>query len=155
MEYVFLSESPAATAALGRKMGKRLAAGTLVALIGELGCGKTLLTRAVCAGLGVPRRQVNSPTFVLVNEYAGRLPVFHLDLYRLGAGRRRRARHRGLSPSRRVRRDDDRMGGKDNQSAALRLPQGRVPVLSARQRRIVFTAPDGRFESVFKGLPVT
>jgi tRNA threonylcarbamoyladenosine biosynthesis protein TsaE len=51
--------------------------------MGELGCGKTLLTRGICAGLEVPLRQVNSPTFVLVNEYFGRLPVFHMDLYRL------------------------------------------------------------------------
>jgi tRNA threonylcarbamoyladenosine biosynthesis protein TsaE len=53
-------------------------------LTGELGCGKTLFTRGICAGLGVPLRQVNSPTFVLVNEYRGRLPVFHLDMYQLG-----------------------------------------------------------------------
>lgn len=84
MEYVFHSESPAATSALGKKIGKHLVAGAVIALVGELGCGKTLLTRAICAGLDVPRRQVNSPTFVLVNEYRGRLPIFHLDLYRIG-----------------------------------------------------------------------
>lgn len=82
--YTFLSSSPAATSALGKRMGERLPAGSVVALTGELGCGKTLLTRGICAGLGVPSRQVNSPTFVLVNEYRGRLPVFHMDLYRLG-----------------------------------------------------------------------
>jgi tRNA threonylcarbamoyladenosine biosynthesis protein TsaE len=85
MEYVFHSENPATTSALGKKIGKHLSAGTLVALVGELGCGKTLLTRAICAGLSVPRRQVNSPTFVLVNEYRGRLPIFHIDLYRIGS----------------------------------------------------------------------
>jgi tRNA threonylcarbamoyladenosine biosynthesis protein TsaE len=83
MEYLFLSSSPSATSALGKKIGKILGAGSILALVGELGSGKTLLTRAVCAGLGVPPRQVNSPTFVLVNEYRGRLPVWHLDLYRL------------------------------------------------------------------------
>jgi tRNA threonylcarbamoyladenosine biosynthesis protein TsaE len=82
--YTFLSSSPAATSGLGKKMGKRLKAGSIIALIGELGCGKTLLTRGICAGLDVPIRQVNSPTFVLVNEYHGRLPVFHMDLYRIG-----------------------------------------------------------------------
>jgi tRNA threonylcarbamoyladenosine biosynthesis protein TsaE len=82
--YTFLSNSPAATSGLGKKMGKRLKAGSIIALIGELGCGKTLLTRGICAGLDVPIRQVNSPTFVLVNEYHGRLPVFHMDLYRIG-----------------------------------------------------------------------
>jgi len=84
MEYLFISNSPAATSALGKRIGGLLEAGTVMALIGELGCGKTLLTRGICAGLGVPLRQVNSPSFVLVNEYRGRLPVFHLDLYRIG-----------------------------------------------------------------------
>jgi tRNA threonylcarbamoyladenosine biosynthesis protein TsaE len=78
------SNSPAATSELGRRMGENLKAGSVIALIGELGCGKTLLTRGICAGLDVPLRQVNSPTFVLVNEYRGRLPVFHLDMYQLG-----------------------------------------------------------------------
>ena len=82
-KYVFLSSSPAATFNFGKRLGKRLKAGSIIALIGELGCGKTLLTRGICAGLDVPDRRVNSPTFVLVNEYRGRLPVFHMDLYRL------------------------------------------------------------------------
>ncbi len=81
---VFLSNSPQATSNFGRRLGEKLQAGSIMALIGELGCGKTLLTRGVCDGLGVPLRQVNSPTFVLVNEYRGRLPVFHMDLYRIG-----------------------------------------------------------------------
>jgi tRNA threonylcarbamoyladenosine biosynthesis protein TsaE len=80
----FISNSPAATQSLGKKIGEKLTAGTVIALSGELGCGKTLLTRGICEGLGVPLRQVSSPTFVLVNEYQGRLPVYHLDLYRLG-----------------------------------------------------------------------
>jgi tRNA threonylcarbamoyladenosine biosynthesis protein TsaE len=83
--YKFFSNSPAATSGFGRRIGERLGPGSIIALIGELGCGKTLLTRGVCAGLEVPLRQVNSPTFVLVNEYRGRLPVFHMDLYRLGS----------------------------------------------------------------------
>ncbi len=84
VQHEFLSKSPADTFNLGRQMGKRLQPGSILALIGELGCGKTLITKGICAGLGVPERQVNSPTFVLVNEYTGRLPVFHIDLYRLG-----------------------------------------------------------------------
>ena len=81
--YVFLSNSPAATYGFGKRVGERLKAGSIIALIGELGCGKTLFTRGICVGLGVPSRYVNSPTFVFVNEYLGRLPVFHMDLYRL------------------------------------------------------------------------
>jgi tRNA threonylcarbamoyladenosine biosynthesis protein TsaE len=79
-----VSNNPAATLAMGKKIGGKLAAGSIIAMSGELGCGKTLLTRGICDGLGVPPRQVSSPTFVLVNEYKGRLPVFHMDLYRLG-----------------------------------------------------------------------
>jgi len=82
-QHIFLSNSPAATLGFGRRLGKKLKAGSIIALVGELGCGKTLFTRGICAGLGVPERQVNSPTFVLVNEYRGRLPVYHIDLYRL------------------------------------------------------------------------
>lgn len=82
--FEFFSNSPAATQGLGKKIGERLPAGTVIALTGELGCGKTLLTRGICEGLNVPLRQVSSPTFVLVNEYRGKLPVFHMDLYRLG-----------------------------------------------------------------------
>jgi len=82
----FTSENPSRTASLGQSIGERLAAGSVIALTGELGCGKTLFTRGICQGLDVPLRLVNSPTFVLVNEYQGRLPVFHLDLYRLSTG---------------------------------------------------------------------
>ncbi len=85
VEHQFLSNSPAATSAMGERIGKKLQSGSVIALTGELGCGKTLLTRGICAGLDVPLRQVSSPTFILVNEYGGRLPVFHIDLYRIAA----------------------------------------------------------------------
>jgi len=81
---IFLSNSPADTFSFGKRIGERLKAGSIIALIGELGCGKTLFTRGICVGLGVPERRVNSPTFAFVNEYLGRLPVFHIDLYRIG-----------------------------------------------------------------------
>ena len=82
-KYVFVSSSPANTFSFAKRLGERLKAGSIIALIGELGCGKTLFTRGICVGLGVPERYVNSPTFAFVNEYLGRLPVFHIDLYRL------------------------------------------------------------------------
>ena len=84
VKFEYISNSPLVTQTLGEKIGASLRGGSIIALVGELGCGKTLLTRGISAGLGVPLRQVNSPTFVLVNEYHGRLPVFHMDLYRLG-----------------------------------------------------------------------
>jgi tRNA threonylcarbamoyladenosine biosynthesis protein TsaE len=79
-----VTRSPEDTVAAGERFGRRLAAGTVVALVGPLGAGKTHFVKGVCRGLGVadPAR-VNSPTFVLVNEYSGRVPVFHLDAYRL------------------------------------------------------------------------
>ena len=77
------SNSPEETMRLGRRMGESLQAGSVIALTGELGCGKTLLTRGICGGLDVPLQHVNSPTFILVNEYQGRMPVFHMDMYQL------------------------------------------------------------------------
>lgn len=82
-QHIFLSNSPQATFNFGKRVGERLEASSTIALIGELGCGKTLLTKGICVGLGVPERLVNSPTFAFVNEYQGRVPIFHVDLYRL------------------------------------------------------------------------
>jgi tRNA threonylcarbamoyladenosine biosynthesis protein TsaE len=69
---------------LGAALASALPPGTVIGLIGTLGAGKTRLVQAVAAALGVPRGNVTSPTFVLVNEYAGgRLPIYHFDTYRL------------------------------------------------------------------------
>src|SRR6266851_4838787 len=75
---------PGATQAFGQRLAERLFPGAVVALIGELGAGKTHFARAVAEGLGVAdSRVVTSPTFVLVQEYHGRLPIYHFDAYRL------------------------------------------------------------------------
>ncbi len=74
------------TLAIGRAMGAALAPGDVVGLVGCLGAGKTHLTKGIAVGLSVPDdREVNSPTFVLVNEYEGRIHIFHLDAYRLSS----------------------------------------------------------------------
>jgi len=74
----------AATEAFGRKLGERLFGGAVIALIGPLGAGKTHLVRAIAEGLGVANpAAVNSPTFVLIQEYPARLPIYHFDAYRL------------------------------------------------------------------------
>ena len=79
-----ISETGEATAALGRALGSMLCAGDLLLLTGELGAGKTLLTRGLVEGLGTTEGLfVASPTFVIMHRYPARLPVFHLDLYRL------------------------------------------------------------------------
>ena len=78
-----LSHLPAETEALGETWGRAAESGLVIALTGDLGAGKTCLVRGIGRGLGISAR-VHSPTFTLVNVYSGgRLPLFHLDLYRL------------------------------------------------------------------------
>ncbi len=78
-----ISKSPAETEALGESWGRAAERGLVIALSGDLGAGKTQLVKGLARGLGFAGR-VHSPTFTLVNEYAGgRLTLFHLDLYRL------------------------------------------------------------------------
>src|SRR5689334_19492122 len=76
------SASADETIAIGRRLGASAAAGDLICLWGDLGAGKTQLAKGIAQGLGIDDT-VNSPTFVLMTEYAGRLPLFHVDLYRL------------------------------------------------------------------------
>lgn len=78
----FISHSENQTRRLGARLGSLLNAGDVLALIGELGSGKTRWAQGVCEGLAVSDRVI-SPTFTLVNEYQGSLPVYHIDLYRL------------------------------------------------------------------------
>jgi tRNA threonylcarbamoyladenosine biosynthesis protein TsaE len=69
--------------ALGRRLGSELNPGAVVALIGDLGAGKTTLAKAIAAGLGV-QETITSPTFTIIHEYeSGRLPFYHFDVYRL------------------------------------------------------------------------
>jgi tRNA threonylcarbamoyladenosine biosynthesis protein TsaE len=82
---VLLSKSPEETFRIGRFLADGLQAGDVIALIGELGSGKTCLTQGIARGVGVPEGYaVTSPTFTLINEYPGRqFPLYHLDVYRL------------------------------------------------------------------------
>jgi tRNA threonylcarbamoyladenosine biosynthesis protein TsaE len=79
----FLSSSPERTAALARGLARTLPPGTVIALVGPLGAGKTVFVKGLAAGLGLPPRQAVSPTFTLVHEHPGPVPLFHADLYRL------------------------------------------------------------------------
>ena len=79
---VVVSPDPDATSRLGRALGEVARAGDLICLWGELGAGKTHLAKAIGAGLGVSET-ITSPSFVLMAEYEGRLPLFHIDPYRL------------------------------------------------------------------------
>ena len=83
-ELTYRSTSDAETVELGKKIAAFLKEGDVLALIGELGSGKTWLTKGVALGLGVsPQMVVTSPSFALVNEYEGRCLLYHMDVYRL------------------------------------------------------------------------
>lgn len=79
-----LTRSPRQTMSWGKRLGRLLKGGEIVALIGELGAGKTCFVRGVASGLEVGEEAwIRSPSFTLINEYHGRLPVYHIDLYRV------------------------------------------------------------------------
>jgi tRNA threonylcarbamoyladenosine biosynthesis protein TsaE len=80
-----IAKSSRQTMGWGRRLGRLARGGEIIGLIGELGAGKTCFVRGVAQGAGVPKSAwVRSPTFTLINEYQGRLPVYHIDLYRVG-----------------------------------------------------------------------
>jgi len=81
---LYHSASPEQTRALGEAVGRLADAGDLIALTGELGTGKTLFVGGLARGLGVdPATYVSSPTFTIMHRYCGRLPLYHIDLYRI------------------------------------------------------------------------
>ena len=83
-EFIFHSSGPEKTRLFGKKLGENLQAGDVVALIGEIGAGKTCLTQGIARGLGIPEGlRITSPTFTLINEYHGRVILYHMDMYRL------------------------------------------------------------------------
>src|SRR5258705_10610301 len=82
----FRSFSPEETFNLGHQIGARLEGGEILLLSGPLGAGKTLLVKGICAALGILEDDVTSPSFTLVNPHAGRLQLYHVDLYRLYGG---------------------------------------------------------------------
>lgn len=79
----FISHSETQTHRMGARLGSLLQPGDVLALIGDLGAGKTRWIQGICQGLAVSDRVI-SPTFTLVNEYQGTWPIYHIDLYRLG-----------------------------------------------------------------------
>ena len=80
-----ISHSARQTRSWGRKLGKLVQGGEIIGLVGDLGAGKTCFVRGFAEGAGVGKNAwVRSPTFTLINEYEGRLPVYHIDLYRIG-----------------------------------------------------------------------
>ena len=84
LETQITTKGPEETRAVGRIVGEHAAAGDVILLTGELGTGKTCLTQGILHGLG-SEDLARSPTFVLIAEYRGRIPLYHMDLYRVGS----------------------------------------------------------------------
>jgi tRNA threonylcarbamoyladenosine biosynthesis protein TsaE len=80
------TSSPGETFELGSRIGEQLTGGEILLLSGPLGAGKTMFIKGIAAALDFDPEEVTSPSFTLVNPYAGRLPIFHIDLYRLNEG---------------------------------------------------------------------
>lgn len=80
------THTPDETEAIGRDLAARLGPGAVVLLYGDLGAGKTVFVKGLGAGLGIDPRLITSPTFVLIQEHDGPLPLYHIDLYRLEPG---------------------------------------------------------------------
>ena len=83
-DIILISRSAEDTQIIGKIIGENLSNGDVVALIGELGSGKTCITQGIARGIGVPEEyQITSPTFTLINEYPGKTTLYHVDIYRL------------------------------------------------------------------------
>lgn len=84
MKQIITTNSPEETEAVGEALGRRIPDGTVIAMYGDLGAGKTAFVRGLARGMGIDTR-VSSPTFTIVNEYQGARTLIHFDMYRLGS----------------------------------------------------------------------
>jgi tRNA threonylcarbamoyladenosine biosynthesis protein TsaE len=148
---VYNSENEAATVALGHALADVLPAGTTIALYGTLGAGKTRLVQAIAEALGVNRRDVVSPTFVLIQEYRGRRMIYHIDAYRL----RDEDEFQQLGPDEYFESDGlvliewaDRVEG----SLPRDYVEIRVEVSGVESRRFEIRAIGGQYEEVLRRL---
>ncbi len=80
---ILVTQTPEETRQIGCALGKGLMGGEVIALIGDLGSGKTSFVQGLALGLGIPPAEITSPTFTIIHEHQGRLPLVHVDLYRL------------------------------------------------------------------------
>ncbi len=141
----YISHSPEETHALGEAWGRAATNGLVIALSGDLGAGKTQLAKGVARGLGITER-VHSPTFTLVNQYGGgRLPFYHVDLYRLdtpeqilAAGLEEYFHPDGVSVIEWAERWLGGMGDLKSQfqNSGLRLRRVRIETINETERRI-------------------
>ena len=87
MQEEFITESPDQTIALGKSFAEKLQVGDVVCLKGPLGAGKTHFVKGLAQGLGIEQSEVHSPTFTLIHEYLGDIPLYHFDCYRMESPR--------------------------------------------------------------------
>ena len=142
-----ISHQPADTEALGEVWGRTARPGMVIGLSGDLGAGKTQLVKGIARGLGISER-VHSPTFSLVNEYeSGRLPLSHLDLYRLetraqivGAGLEDYFQPNGVAVIEWIERwfEGGRLSGPSRIPAFANWRMARIEILTETDRRIVY-----------------
>lgn len=85
MQEELLSSREDDTLEIARQLGAVLARGDVVALSGDLGAGKTVFCKGIGEALGIPAHRIVSPTFTIVTEHEGRIPLFHVDVYRIGS----------------------------------------------------------------------
>jgi tRNA threonylcarbamoyladenosine biosynthesis protein TsaE len=147
-----LTRSPRQTMKWGAKLGKLLQGGEIIALIGELGTGKTCFVRGVTQGLDVGSDGwIRSPTFTLINEYHGRLPVYHIDLYRVET----RSQLEGLNLREYLYSDgvsliewfDHLPAGEADEHLELRIAYA-----NGAKRELAFTAHGERYQKIIEGL---
>jgi len=140
---VAITESEQATVELGARLAGSLEPGAVVLLEGELGAGKTAFVRGLAIGLGAPEEEVSSPTFTLIQEYRGRMPFLHADLYRISGAE---ADDLGLDELGR-----DGVVAIEWAAKLVRKPAGAVEVaiedLGGDRRRITIVRPDRRAPS--------
>jgi tRNA threonylcarbamoyladenosine biosynthesis protein TsaE len=147
-----VSRSARQTRAWGKRLGKLLEGGEIIGLIGELGAGKTCFVRGMAEGLAVGREAwIRSPTFTLINEYLGRLPVYHIDLYRVAS----RGELEGLNLREYLYADgvsviewfDHLPAGEVDEYLELRIAH-----VEATERELKFTAHGERYEKIVEDL---
>ena len=147
-----LTRSPRQTMSWGSSLGRLLKRGEIIALIGELGAGKTCFVRGVAQGLEVGKKAwIRSPSFTLINEYHGRLPVYHIDLYRVEG----RAQLEGLNLREYLYSDGvsliewfDHLPADEFEE----FLEVRIAYVDSARRKLTFTPYGERYEKIIEGL---
>jgi tRNA threonylcarbamoyladenosine biosynthesis protein TsaE len=149
-----LTRSPRQTMSWGSRLGRLLKGGEIIALIGELGAGKTCFVRGVTQGLEVGKEAwIRSPSFTLINEYHGRLPVYHIDLYRVEG----RAQLEGLNLREYLYSDGVSLIEWFEHLPADEIDEFlevRVAYVDGNRRQLTFSPHGQRYEEIVEGLRI-